>query len=50
MLKAYAIALALTTAAPVATQSVESAKAPEATKAITTTVENKAIRVGSVRF
>ncbi|GAC04318.1 hypothetical protein [Paraglaciecola chathamensis] len=50
MLKAYAIALALTTAAPVATQSVESAKAPEAAKTTTTSVENKAIKVGSVRF
>ncbi|WP_199271381.1 hypothetical protein [Paraglaciecola sp. L1A13] len=50
MLKAYAIALALTTAAPIATQSVESAQAPEASKAPTTTIQTQAIRVGSVRF
>ncbi|GAC25988.1 hypothetical protein WNY77_01305 [Paraglaciecola mesophila] len=50
MLKAYAIALALTTAAPVATQSVESAKAPEANQSATTNEKNKAIKVGSVRF
>jgi hypothetical protein len=50
MLKAYAIALALTTAAPVATQSVESAKAPEANKTVTTTTQTQAIRASSIRI
>ncbi|MEH6709700.1 MAG: hypothetical protein V7733_00685 [Paraglaciecola polaris] len=50
MLKAYAIALALTTAAPVVTQSVESAQAPEASKATTTTVQTKALKAGSIRI
>ncbi|WP_166423114.1 hypothetical protein [Paraglaciecola sp. 20A4] len=49
MLKAYAIALALTTAAPIATQSVESAQVPEA-KAATTTTQTKALKIGSIRF
>jgi hypothetical protein len=36
MLKAYAVALVLTTATPVATKAVDGVKAPEATKAPTT--------------
>jgi hypothetical protein len=47
MLKAYAVALVLVTATPVAVKSVEGAQAPEKTKAPTTQI---GVKKGSVRF
>jgi hypothetical protein len=47
MLKAYAVALVLVTATPVAVKSVNGAQAPEATKTPTTQIQ---VRKGSVRF
>ncbi|MFT4995137.1 MAG: hypothetical protein ACI965_002179 [Paraglaciecola sp.] len=47
MLKAYAVALVLVTATPIAVKSVDGAQAPEATKTPTTQIQ---VRKGSVRF
>lgn len=47
MLKAYAVALVLVTATPVALKSVEGAQAPEQTKTPTTQI---AVKKGSIRF
>ena len=47
MLKAYAVALVLVTATPVALKSVDGVQAPETTKTPTTQIQ---IRKGSVRF
>lgn len=48
MLKAYAVALVLTTATPLASQAVESAQAPEAVKAPVTNTQ--LWRPATVRF
>jgi hypothetical protein len=47
MLKAYAVALVLVTATPVAVKSVAGAQAPEMTKTPTTQI---GIKKGSIRF
>jgi hypothetical protein len=54
MLKAYAVAVALATTAPVAVNAVESVQAPVKTEATTsTTVQDttkNGVRAGTVRF